>query len=640
MIRVRTLTASATAAVSVVAVAGWALPLNRIEAPISILLSMSISFVSTGLFLMLHRPQSQVSRLTWFIGVAATTALAAVGWSEYAIAAWVTQWLWWLPVSLLWLLLVNFPQNQQSRTLAQRFVLTGSALSTLLLAAAAIGAPRTLVTETGASIPDVSRMLFLVAFLTGLVPLCALVWACVVLTQRARKAKGVTRWQLMCLLPSAVLLVIGVFVDGVGLSWGFAPGIIAFPLGLGVAVLEYHFDDLDIFVHRGVISVVTSLMIVLLYASVLTLIDRVLLTDADAEVRSLSSVAALACCAVALDPFRCVLQRQLARFLFGSRDDPYLVLSDLGRHLEQAKDPLVMLSNLCAGTALLLRLPYVGIRLDRPSGSELVADYGRPLVEAVGFPMALDDRCLGELIVSPRGRRSTFTAQETRLLVAVGRQATVAAEAYEIELARQRALQDLVLAQRRERSRIRRDLHDGLGPVLAGVRLALQSLAQSCSDDRDRISLRSAIADLGVARTAIRRLIDDLGPEALEEGLAASVRHVARRVLVGLDSELRISREVDDLPRPLAVALLNIASEAMANASRHGGAKRCWVSLECGSDIRLTVRDDGQGGDPNDWIPGVGLISMRDRATACGGKLSVSSDSAGTTVMAVFPKTA
>lgn len=189
----------------------------------------------------------------------------------------------------------------------------------------------------------------------------------------------------------------------------------------------------------------------------------------------------------------------------------------------------------------------------------------------------------------------------------------------------------LVAQRAEERRRLRRDLHDGLGPLLAALRLEVDSDAFA-----DQARVRRLVDD---AVTEVRRISRDLRPPDLDDaGLPGALRRLATRVAApgGLHVALDVPQARLELPAAVEVAAYRIAGEALTNAVRHSGAHRLTVTLRADAELRLEVRDDGIG--MRTGQPGLGLRSMRERAAEVDGQFSVTSTpGAGTTVSAVLP---
>jgi signal transduction histidine kinase len=215
------------------------------------------------------------------------------------------------------------------------------------------------------------------------------------------------------------------------------------------------------------------------------------------------------------------------------------------------------------------------------------------------------------------------------------------------ELVRQR--ESLVVAREEERRRLRRDLHDGLGPTLAAVGLraetaAAQLDAGSVADAQ--VSLSELSREVEMAMTDVRRLVDGLRPPALDElGLVGAIDQQVRR-LEGMRQDGRAlqisvastgSDGLRSLPAAIEVAAYRIAVEAVTNAVRHADADRCDVRIDAGDTLRIEVSDDGRG-LAGDARAGTGLESMTARATEVGGHLDLErAPEGGTRVVAVLP---
>ncbi|MCY7395286.1 MAG: histidine kinase [Nocardioides sp.] len=194
-------------------------------------------------------------------------------------------------------------------------------------------------------------------------------------------------------------------------------------------------------------------------------------------------------------------------------------------------------------------------------------------------------------------------------------------------------------AREEERKRLRRDLHDGVGPSLAAILLMLE-VARSRKDVTDRNALLAEIREeTRAAITEVRRTVDELRPPAIDEvGLPGAIRQRAAslstdRFVFHVDSPLTLP----PIPAAVEVAAFRIASEAMTNVAKHSGASRCSVDLACDQTLDLTVSDNGRGsGGPSG--SGVGWDSMTERAAELGGSCRIShGPEGGLVVRAVLP---
>ena len=220
----------------------------------------------------------------------------------------------------------------------------------------------------------------------------------------------------------------------------------------------------------------------------------------------------------------------------------------------------------------------------------------------------------------------------------VARQVAGVLHAADLAADLQASRERIVVAREEERRRIRRDLHDGLGPELAGMALQLDSLASRLRAIRP---WRSELSDCatGCSRlvTEVRRIVEGLRPSAVDElGLAEALRELGAAGTEPAFS-VRVPDSFGDLPAAVEVAAYRIAAEACANVIRHAHASRCCVEAEVRDGwLTLTVADDGTGFGA-EATAGVGLQSLHDRAAEVGGSLEIRSAPGGTTVSSRLP---
>jgi signal transduction histidine kinase len=203
---------------------------------------------------------------------------------------------------------------------------------------------------------------------------------------------------------------------------------------------------------------------------------------------------------------------------------------------------------------------------------------------------------------------------------------------FEIDVLRQ-SREALVVAREDERRRLRRDLHDGLGPSLAAITVKLGVARRQIRDDpvRAEALVDEVTGEAQAAIAEVRRMASELRPPALDEvGLVEAIRRRADGFAVEQTEAAGVAPRIevvgpDTLPALGAaaeVAAYRIAVEAMTNVVRHAGASRCRVTIWIDDEIRLEILDDGAGLRPG-WRMGVGTASMRERATELGGACTV-----------------
>src|SRR4051812_32322875 len=203
----------------------------------------------------------------------------------------------------------------------------------------------------------------------------------------------------------------------------------------------------------------------------------------------------------------------------------------------------------------------------------------------------------------------------------------------------------LLATREEERRRIRRDLHDGLGPTLATVSLSLGAAADRLDADPElAVLLRDLESEVQEAITDIRRLVYDLRPPALDDqGLVGALTTQAAQFAASGPVDDRVTIDVvctgldADLPSAVELAVYRVAVEAMTNVVRHARASHCWVVIERNHQLVVQVDDDGIGIDPH-ATRGVGLRSMRERVIELGGSIRLERrEPHGTRVLAAFP---
>jgi signal transduction histidine kinase len=343
-------------------------------------------------------------------------------------------------------------------------------------------------------------------------------------------------------------------------------------------------------------------------------------------------------------PVAVALQRGMRRLLYGERDLPRAVVTEL-RTLDATTPPTEALTETLAVLSRRLRLSYASIDVQAANGDEpTVASVGRAEGEPVTVELVAGGTRIGALHLEAAPDRDRFGRGDRRLLEDVGAQVGALVQAVLVNRDLQRSRQDLVTAREEERRRLRRDLHDGLGPSLATMAMRLESAEDLIATDPEQA--RHAVAGLAdLARDEIaevRRVVDGLRPAALDQlGLVSALRQRAaeHRLAAGEEAlEWTVDAEdVEPLPAAVEVAAYRIVLEAVTNAVRHSAARACTVALrrEPGH-LYVRVEDDGQG-LAEVRAAGVGLVSMKERAEELGGTCVVTSTGHGTLVEAQLP---
>lgn len=345
-----------------------------------------------------------------------------------------------------------------------------------------------------------------------------------------------------------------------------------------------------------------------------------------------SQVALLVAVLLAL-PLRDLLARAANRLVYGYRDDPYGALVRLGQRLEDAAAPEDVLPVVARTVRDALRIPHVAIEIE--GHSTVVGRAGGAPRDT--FPLVFAGETIGVLTAEQRETGLPFTAAERTLLKGITQQVAAAGHAVSLTRDLQRSREHLIAATEEERRRLRRDLHDGLGPGLAGVVLGLQRARQHLTTDpgKARVQLDELTGQIQQAIAEVRRLVYNLRPPALDElGLIGALTEKARAfgqiTVVGPGSSLQ-------LPAAIEVAAYRIALEAMTNIARHASATEGRVEVSVDSAVHVEISDNGRG-LPAGYRAGVGILSMRERAAELGGLCSVERGAlVGTLIRATIP---
>jgi signal transduction histidine kinase len=216
----------------------------------------------------------------------------------------------------------------------------------------------------------------------------------------------------------------------------------------------------------------------------------------------------------------------------------------------------------------------------------------------------------------------------------------VAAYALRQSLALQRSRESLVNTREEERLRIRRDLHDGLGPELAGITLKLDAARNLLARQPDKADalLLELKSQTQAAISTIRRLVYDLRPPALDQlGLEGAIREQIRLYEDKLALHFELNSKLTHLPAAVEVACYRVVQEALTNVVRHAQASEVTLCIQRGEKLELSIEDNGIGLS-KDYRSGVGLQSMRERSEELGGSFSITSSSqGGTRITAHWP---
>lgn len=527
-------------------------------------------------------------------------------------------------------------------------IVMSCALPSLLLFApmSIVGDEEPLPMDTGMPELPLPEGVFLTLLgVARVVTLLAVPLAVAVLFARQRRASVRERMQIRWLLWAAVVCIVTaglglVLHNGWVVSLALVVALAVTGVSIAIGILDPELGDVDALMGGTLVWAVVAGTVITIDVALVAALDAVLgdrLSERDATLILLLVAVTI------YAPVRGWISSVVRRALVGRRGDRYAVVTDLAARLEGTPDVRAQLPALATEVASAFKLDYVRVEVLGHAGGTVSAVHGTRPGEVREVPIRYGEEEIGRLELPARGVRSMLSRRDQALLFDVVRQAAMAVRSSRLAADLQQSREQLVLAREDDRRRIRRDLHDGLGPVLGGVAMRLDAAGNAL--DRDPETTRRLVAqsrqDVTDALADVRRLVQGLRPPALDDlGLLAALDQQAER-LGSADLAVTVAAEdVPSLPAAVEVAAYRIASEALTNTARHAGARHAAVRLVGSSHALLVeVADDGRGIDPA-VTAGVGLRSIRERAEELGGRTEISCPtSGGTRVRAWLPMT-
>lgn len=455
----------------------------------------------------------------------------------------------------------------------------------------------------------------------------------VAVRHRRRTGNALTRQQVGALSAAAgasLLAGVWIVVDLSERAIAFPLAVAAIPVAVGVAVLQHDLYDLRHAVNRTLVYGLLTGAVVLVYVGVVGGLGAVL----DAEIPGRLSVVAAALVAVAFLPLRDAVQRSVNRLTYGAWDQPGEIVARLGDRLADAAAPEQTLPAVVDALAESLRLPYVAVV---GADGTVLASRGAAGEHPRDVPLIHQRVRVGTLRLAGLHRGATVG----QVLDALAHQIAPVVRSLELSRELQASRERLILSREEERRRLRRELHDGLGPALAGLTLRVDTARNTVGSDPavDR-ALRELRNDVQEAVADVRRVVEDLRPAALDDlGLVGAVDALSRRLRAGpLRVTVDAAGPLPALPAATEVAAYRITQEAVTNAVRHAGPGAATVRVSFttveGRSLTLVVEDDGCGRGPASTPDrGNGLGTMREWAEELGGALAVDDRPGGGTVV-------
>jgi signal transduction histidine kinase len=582
------------AAVAAVAFAAWVRTLPGVEGTPVVEGSgtdvasglLAVAWTVTGAVLLCLRPRNALGWLLVIVGVcqAAQHGLAAYGgygvalaeppWPLATWAAWLATGLWVPGLAPLFGLLPALYPNGRLASRWWRWPVGAAAVGVGLLMVAMMLDPQGYDDIATGRSPFAAPAVAVVCAVVGGVLLAAstlVIWVgSVVRLVRARSPERQQLAWLFFVVVGWILVSVIASSNAVFVALGFL-----IPVAVAVGVLRYRLLGIEVVVRRGLVYGALTAVVVGVYLVVTSV------AGARLDRGPLPGVVAAALVAVGLTPLRDRLQAGVDRLVYGDRRDPMRAVTRLGDRMAAAGETDLLPAVLATVTDA-VRAP--GAAVLGPDGSVL-ASHGADPAGGGGEQLALrvGGRDLGMLQVAPRTPGEPYNDGDRRLLAALAPQVAAVVHALELAEALEAERDRVVAATRQERDRLRRDLHDGLGPSLSGIGLGLQALqdAQAAGDAAAAEQLLGRIrAEVATAVGEVRRILEDLRPAVLDHTrLPNAIRQHAAAVATGqLDVSVEAA-QLPPLPADVEAAAYRIIQEALTNVVRHADAHRAHITL-------------------------------------------------------------
>ena len=401
--------------------------------------------------------------------------------------------------------------------------------------------------------------------------------------------------------------------------------IVAVPVCIAIAITRYRLYDIDLVVSRtlvyaGLAAVITGVYFALVGTASLLAHDE----------GTLAGLGAAIIAGAVFEPVRRRLQRTVDGVIHGERD-PYRIADRLNRRLQTAADPAAALAVAAEVARSALHASGVVIEVldrDRRTIAAEDGDLGdRPQL----IPLVWHGEPVGRLLFG------VARSPDPRLSGVLARNLAELANAVRLAADVQRSREHILRTREEERRRLRRDLHDGLGPTLASLAMTVDAARITLKTDPEAVDalLEELRVTMGSTIGDIRELVYGLRPPALDDlGLEGAIQALGGVVATGDGPkvDVQVDGDLKGLPAAAEVAAYRIVQEALTNVHRHARAGSAVVRLHLNGDLHVSVDDDGVGLPPQ-VRSGIGMSSMRERAAELGGSCTVGPGPMGGTLV-------
>lgn len=615
-----------------------------------------VGFALLGWFVIGRRPGLPIGWLLLSGGAIGVAAFLCSWWAFQslvhdpgslpggAVAAWLSVWLSALPWPLVLVApLVLFPTGRPRSRRWRRFAgVIFTAIGALSIIAAVLAAPVAarraveLVDSTGDEpAADAAKELQAIA---RLIAFAATVIGLVGLAVSRRRATGHEKRPYTAALAGAAVVVGAFMIDAlVPVATGqrhalpeaiSALFVLALPASIAVAVVRFQVYELRALVNRSVLVAITGLVLIAVYLGVLGALALALRERSSLTVSNTLAAGAV----VAISAPAAAFATRLTRRWFGRDSEPSAMATRFAEDVAIEDGPGAKARALAGTMRNELRLGSVELVI---VGVE-TARVGEPVGPVTVVDLRYGQRRVGEVRATARLGES-LGAADVRTLRDIAGYVSIAGEAIRVGEELRRAQHALEDSQSEERRRVRRDLHDDVGPTLASARLKLAMHRRRLPDDT---AVGEVIDQIAEAIRGIRRVVDGLQPSVLEDvGLVSALQILLADIRRSTGMHITFEpTSLPELPSGTASTAYRIVAEALANVVRHSGAT--WCTLRVDHDDRvlhIEIADNGRGFDTS-MPTGMGLRSMVDRAGLAHGVTTISSaPGSGTTIVLELP---
>jgi signal transduction histidine kinase len=373
---------------------------------------------------------------------------------------------------------------------------------------------------------------------------------------------------------------------------------------------------------------VLSAAIIFVYTGVVVGLGRLLGGEQTTPQTTWVLIATTCAIAITVEPARRRIRSTVDRLVWGTRDDPLEVVRSVIDHVGADPDG-DLLPVLASSLRRELCLDAVSIDVRTDGRWQRVATTGEPTTYQRAIDLEQHGETVGRLVVGWE-HGPHLRARDEHVLAELAGPLGLAVGWVRLANELRRSTIAIASTREEERRRLRRDLHDGLGPSLTGVSLTLRTAIRqlerhpdTSGTDASRTLLAGAAAEVDDLVLEVKRIVRDLRPTSLDRhGLVEALREFTRNFGDGLRFHLDLPADDVALPVAVEVAIYRIVTEAVTNVARHGAATNCWVTLNVGPAVEIDVSDDGVGVSAT-AIDGVGWAAMRERAGELGGTVQI-----------------